>query len=352
MTKNVALAWCTSSASRTSRVWIGSGPVVERQHHAGSAAGSANDRVGKHPEAQHEHAAEEERDVDDGRRVTANGSGGGSARNDRAVSPIPASVAAQKTILAGGTVSSLGLSGSSSSRTRARRPLRPRRPRRRRRRGPSCRRPSSRSPTPARVVLLLAVSARRIVDLVEAREHGGDDRQRRSGQAAERPLAGLQHRESRCTLAHVRSANIPPSARRTPKKALRPASIFPSADQMGLPATRPVITPVAAAARYANDRVREERHAQALHEHGRHDRTDDGAEDEADDQALQHLGSTGVYSPTPSPQVTARTRAASFVARPRSAEATPSPSFGESAIRSARGSATSTTSRLPRVTAV
>ena len=100
-------------------------------------------------------------------------------------------------------------------------------------------------------------------------------------------------------------------------------------------------------------RVREERHAQALHEHGRHDRTDDGAEDEADDQALQHLGSIWSLLPhsgtaSDGSHTSREFRSAAAIAR----------RFVAALLRRrarsarARGSATSTTSRLPRVTAV
>ena len=47
---------------------------------------------------------------------------------------------------------------------------------------------------------------------------------------------------------HLRSANIPPAARREPKKALRPTSIHAPFAQTGFPATSATKAPVASAA--------------------------------------------------------------------------------------------------------
>src|SRR5690606_701219 len=65
------------------------------------------------------------------------------------------------------------------------------------------------------------------------------------------PGPALNALRSTVRWTHCLSANRPPSASSAPKKALSPASILPSADQMGLPVMRPVRTPATPAERYA-----------------------------------------------------------------------------------------------------
>jgi hypothetical protein len=51
----------------------------------------------------------------------------------------------------------------------------------------------------------------------------------------------------RCGATHRIIAHMPAAPRTPPNSDFRPASIFPSFDQMGLPATSPVSAPVATA---------------------------------------------------------------------------------------------------------